>query len=392
MNTKVFLYLSVFCISLDSYFRLRGIVGIGFLLIYLLTIKFEAKFDTKFLVPIFLMVAGFIVYTCLAFFFPNIYLQIPEDRETFVFKIFDRFSLIILALMIFWSFNKSTYALILRKVALFHIFYLLFQFSLYYGIGLKFDILGMFGIEQRTSMDYSGSTVFRPAGLFWEPSNFAAYVLALYLPYLIKNSNFRKKDFLLPVSIILTLSSAAFLVGSLVLATMLLKSGLIKRPKVLITAIIVGLPLLYFGYNSQKDRFSDGLSDNANTILRTNLVNYAWESRLNNPILLIGGAGLYSYDLYIHKEEQYPYGRSIASIQDATFFVFTYLLTGVVGLFLLFLLILNVKGFSNKLFVLTFMLTKISFLFPIFLFFIYMVFEEKISRKKLADLEAKSLN
>ncbi|MCZ3293617.1 hypothetical protein NYZ61_15165 [Acinetobacter baumannii] len=392
MNKKVFLYLAVFCISLDSYFRLRGIAGIGFLLIYLLTIKFEAKFNKTLLIPTVIMLVGFIVYTCLAFLFPNIYLQIPDDRHTFFFKIFDRLSLIVLALMIFWSFNKINYALILRKIALFHIFYLLIQFALYYGLGFKFDLLGMFGIEQRTSMDYGGSTVFRPAGLFWEPSNFAAYVLVLYLPYLIKNSNFQKKDFLLPVSIILTLSSAAFLVGSLVLATMLLKSGLIKRPKVLITTIIVGLPLLYFGYNSQKDRFSDGLSDNANTILRTNLVNYAWESRLKNPFFLIGGIGLYSYDLYIYKEEQYPYGRSIASIQDATFFVFTYLLTGVIGLFLLILLILNVKGFSNKLFVLTFMLTKISFLFPIFLFFIYMVFEEKISRKKLANLEAKSLN
>jgi hypothetical protein len=384
MNNKVFLYLAVFCISIDSYFRLRGIAGIGFLLIYLLTIKFEAKFNKTLLVPTVIMLVGFIVYTSLAFFFPNIYLQIPDDRDTFFFKILDRLSLIILALMIFWSFNKVDYALILRKVALFHIFYLLIQFALYYGVGLKFDLLGMFGIEQRTSMDYSGSTVFRPAGLFWEPSNFAAYTLALYLPYLVKNSNFKKKDFLLPVSIILTLSSVAFLVGSLLLVTMLLKSGLIKRPKILITAIIIGLPLVYFGYNSQKDRFSDGVSDNANTILRTNLVEYAWESRLNNPVLLIGGTGLYSYDLHIYKEEQYAYGRNIASIQDATLFVFTYLLTGVIGLFLLILLILNVKGFSNKLFVLIFMLTKISFLFPIFLFFIYMVFEDKISRRNAA--------
>lgn len=373
--------MAVFCISLDSYFRLRGIAGIGFLLIYLLTIKFEAKFNKTLLIPTVIMLVGFIVYTCLAFLFPNIYLQIPDDRHTFFFKIFDRLSLIVLALMIFWSFNKINYALILRKIALFHIFYLLIQFALYYGLGFKFDLLGMFGIEQRTSMDYGGSTVFRPAGLFWEPSNFAAYVLALYLPYLIKNNNFRKKDFLLPVSIILTLSSVAFLVGALVLVTMLLKSGLIKRPKILFTAIIVGLPLLYFGYDSQKDRFTDGVSDNVNTLLRTNLIEYSWESRLDNPVLLIGGTGIYSYDLNIYKEEQSPFGRSMASIQDATFFVFTFLLTGVVGLFLLILLILKVNGFSNKVFVLTFMLTKISFLFPIFLFFIYMIFENDINRR-----------
>ncbi len=52
---------------------------------------------------------------------------------------------------------------------------------------------------------------------------------------------------------------------------------------------------------------------------------------------------------------------------------------------------LNIKGFSNKLFVLTFMLTKISFLFPIFLFFIYMVFEDKISRRKLANPDTEVL-
>ncbi len=129
MNKKVFLYLAVFCISLDSYFRLRGIAGIGFLLIYLLTIKFEAKFNKTLLIPTVIMLVGFIVYTCLAFLFPNIYLQIPDDRHTFFFKIFDRLSLIVLALMIFWSFNKINYALILRKIALFHIFYLLIQFG-----------------------------------------------------------------------------------------------------------------------------------------------------------------------------------------------------------------------------------------------------------------------
>lgn len=142
MNNKVFLYLAVFCISIDSYFRLRGIAGIGFLLIYLLTIKFEAKFNKTLLVPTVIMLVGFIVYTSLAFLFPNIYLQIPDDRDTFFFKVLDRLSLIILALMIFWSFNKVNYALILRKVALFHIFYLLIQFVLYYGVGLKFDLLG----------------------------------------------------------------------------------------------------------------------------------------------------------------------------------------------------------------------------------------------------------
>lgn len=80
MNNKVFLYLAVFCISIDSYFRLRGIAGIGFLLIYLLTIKFEAKFNKTLLVPTVIMLVGFIVYTCLAFLFPNTYLQIPDER------------------------------------------------------------------------------------------------------------------------------------------------------------------------------------------------------------------------------------------------------------------------------------------------------------------------
>lgn len=377
MNNKILLYLAVFCISLDSYFRLRGVVGIGFLLLYLLTIQFNARFNKKFLLPSALMVGGFILYTVLAFLFPNTYLQIPSDREDFIFKIFDRFSLILLFLLICWSFSKENYALILRKVALFHIAYLVAQFILFYGLNLKFDILGLLGIEQRTSMDYGGTVVFRPAGLFWEPSNFAAYILALYLPYLIKNKNFRKIDFLLPISIILTLSSMAFIVGTLVFTIMLLKSGLLKRPKILITVLLIGVPLLLFGFNSQKDRFSNGISDNANTVLRVNLVEYAWSSRLDKPVLLIGGAGIYSYDILIKKEEEHALGRSMASIQDATFFVFTYLLTGLVGLALLIFLLLKVKGVSNKLFVLTFLLTKISFLFPIFLFFIYLVFEDE---------------
>ncbi|MNZ90900.1 hypothetical protein D3C78_1098710 [compost metagenome] len=229
-------------------------------------------------------------------------------------------------------------------------------------------------------MVYDGSNIFRPAGFFWEPSNFAAYILALYLPYLIKQANYHKLDYLLPISIVLTLSSAAFLIGTLVMLVMLWKTGLIKQPKVLLFAILIGVPIILFGYQSQKARFEDGLGDNANTLLRLNLVEYAFKSRLNSPLLLVGGTGIYSYDLYIKNEEDSPFGRSIASIQDATFFVFTYLLTGTVGLIILFLLIMNVKGISNKFFVLIFMLTKISFLFPVFLFFIYMIFEDKKKR------------
>lgn len=380
-NSSILLYLAVFCISLDSYFRARGIVGIGLLLIYLLSLQFNVRFNKKFLIPIITMLTGFVAYTLLAFIFPNLYLQIPSDREDFFFKIIDRFSLIFLFILICWSFSNKNYQSILRSVALVHIAYLIIQFVLFYGLNIKFDILSWFGIEQRTSMAFGGGDVFRPAGLYWEPSNFAAYALALYLPYLIKNESYKKIDFLLPVSIILTLSSVAFIVGTLLLGVMLFKSGLLKRPKILITALIIGLPLVLYGYSAQKDRFSDGVSDNVNTLLRLNLIEYAWKSRLDNPILLVSGAGIYSYDLYIKNEEEHAIGRSIASIQDATFFVFTYLLTGVLGLIVLLLLIYKVKGFSNKLFVLIFMLTKISFLFPIFLFFIYMVFEENNSKK-----------
>ncbi|UGQ29802.1 hypothetical protein [Acinetobacter calcoaceticus] len=380
MSRNIFLFLAVFVISLDSYFRLRGIFGLGFLFLYLLTIKFNTSLDRKYILPIGLMAAGFGLYTLLAFFYPNTYLQINEDKELFYFKIFDRFSLILLFIFICFSFKNKNYAEILRNIALVHIFYLTFQFVMYYGLHIEIDILSWFGIEQRTDMVYDGLNIFRPAGFFWEPSNFAAYILALYLPYLIKQTNYHKLDYLLPISIVLTLSSAAFLIGTLVMLVMLWKTGLIKKPKVLLFAILVGIPIILFGYQSQKARFEDGLGDNANTLLRLNLVEYAFKSRLNSPLLLVGGTGIYSYDLYIKNEEDSPFGRSIASIQDATFFVFTYLLTGIIGLIILFLLIMNVKGISNKFFVLIFMLTKISFLFPVFLFFIYTVFENKRKR------------
>lgn len=377
MGKNIFIFLAVFIISLDSYFRLRGIIGLGFFFLYLLSIKFNSSLDRKYILPILVMTMGFIVYTLLALVYPNIYLQISEDREFFYFKIFDRFSLVLLFIFMCFSFKNKDYTVILRNIALVHIFYLISQFFLYYGLHIEFDILSWFGVEQRTDMIYNGSNIFRPAGFFWEPSNFAAYILALYLPYLIKKSNFHKLDYFLPISIVLTMSSAAFLVGTLVMLVMLWKADLIKNPKVLFFAILTGIPVIAFGYLSQKERFDDGFSDNANTVLRLNLIEYTFESRLKSPVLLLGGAGIYSYDLYIKNEEESPFGRSMASIQDATFFLFTYLLTGILGLFILYLLIMQVKGISNKLFILIFMLTKISFLFPVFLFFIYMIFEQR---------------
>lgn len=381
MNNKIFLYFGVFAISLDSYLRTRGLVGLFFLFIYLATIGFNARFNKSYLAPIICMTFGFVAYTCLAMAFPHLYLQIPSDQQDFSLKVLDRISLIVLFIAICFSFNKVNYAKILRNVALIHSFYLLLQFILYYGIGIEFDILNLFDVEQRTSMDYGNSTIFRPAGLYWEPSNFGAYILALSLPYLIKNSSYRKKDYLLPISIILTLSSASYIVGVLMLLTMFLKSGAIKSVKSILILLIIGIPLAIWGFQTQKERFNSGVSDNVNTMLRLNLIDYAIESRNQNMILMISGVGIYSYDLKIKKEEEASSGRSMSSIQDATFFTFTYLLTGLIGLLILLIILFKVRGFSNKLYVLVFMLTKISFLFPAFLFFIYMVFEPKKIKK-----------
>ncbi|MFU9047394.1 hypothetical protein ACNAUY_13500 [Acinetobacter tibetensis] len=381
-DSAIFLYLAVFFISLDSYFRLRGVVGIGFILIYLLTIKFDTYFHKRNLLPVFLMISGFVIYTLLAFLFPSLYLQIPSDRQDFYFKIFDRLSLIILFVLICFTFHRIKYELILKNVALFHIYYLLTQFVLYYGIGIELDILSYFGVEQRTDMNYNQfTTIFRPAGLYWEPSNFSAYILLLYLPYLLKNKKYTKVDYLLPLSIVLTLSSISFAIGVLTLIVMLIKSNVIKNFRVALLALMVSIPLILFAYDSQKQRFEGGLNENVNTMLRINLIDYALKSRIDNPILLIGGVGLYTVDKYIYDEIESPVGRTIASVQDATFFIFTFVITGVIGLSVLFALIYMVDGWLNRFFVLIFMISKISFVFPIFMFFIYMVFNQREIKK-----------
>lgn len=387
MANKILLACAIFILSLDSYLRLRGIIGLGLLSLYIVISINSFRIDKKFLNILITIFSIVFIYTLLAIFFPDQFLQIPEDKDNFILKILDRVSLILLFIAICIVFNNDENLKILYWIIKIHVLYLLAQFIILKLFNYEFSILKVFNIEQRSTMTFNGVDIFRPSGLYIEPSNYAAYILCLFFPFLIKKNKYSFFDFLVPISILLTLSSAAFVIGFLLIIVMLLKSNIIKNKKY-ISILIVATPLLLFFLSKQAERFNGGISENENTVLRLNLINSITDSRLENTYLALLGNGIYSYDYNIYKLENTHHGRYIASIQDATFILFSFIIFGVFGILFIIFSLLYTKGFYNKLFVLIFFLSKMSFFFPVFMFFLYFL----IQNNKTKNIQAKHVD
>ncbi|KHS85093.1 hypothetical protein [Pectobacterium carotovorum] len=377
---NIVINISIFLCSLDSFFRERGIVAIAFLLLLIVINKdFFNTIKTKYINYTFVFSFFYLFYSILAISFPGIYLQIPVDENNFAFKIIDRLSLLIIFLLISIVFEKISMENNLYLIVKIHMMFFYFQFLLWFLFDIKFDIIELlFGVAQRNEMGFGDNVVFRPAGLYIEPSNYAAYITCMFSPYIIKNNRFKFIDYLVPCSILLTLSSAAFFIGLLLFFVMLIKGGVFRKLKTVILLSFLVMPLVIFLGFKQIDRFgSDGVMNNSNTILRMNLINYVIDSRMESIGLTLIGTGLYSYDMEIYRLENASDGRAISSIQDASLFIYTFLITGVIGFLAIILLLLSTNGIANKLVVLSVFFSKISFLFPIFLFFLFFLLKNK---------------
>ncbi|MDE8742017.1 hypothetical protein PZA20_09280 [Pectobacterium polaris] len=355
-------------------------MAIAFLLLLIVINKdFFNTIKTKYINYTFVFSFFYLFYSILAISFPGIYLQIPVDENNFAFKIIDRLSLLIIFLLISIVFEKISMENNLYLIVKIHMMFFYFQFLLWFLFDIKFDIIELlFGVAQRNEMGFGDNVVFRPAGLYIEPSNYAAYITCMFSPYIIKNNRFKFIDYLVPCSILLTLSSAAFFIGLLLFFVMLIKGGVFRKLKTVILLSFLVMPLVIFLGFKQIDRFgSDGVMNNSNTILRMNLINYVIDSRMESIGLTLIGTGLYSYDMEIYRLENASDGRAISSIQDASLFIYTFLITGVIGFLAIILLLLSTNGIANKLVVLSVFFSKISFLFPIFLFFLFFLLKNK---------------
>lgn len=375
--------LIVFLCTLDGYIRLRAIFALFFVIIFLiLNFKFIKKLFIvkKHLIYFSFLLFLFLFYTFLSIINPEFYLQIPFDREFFVFKIFDRLSLVFLFLLLpfIFIFNHK-YLNCFRDVAYIHVFFFLMQFILFYVFSIKIDLTSLFGVDQRTNFNVGNFDYFRASGLYVEPSNYAAYIAIMFFPYLYLKEKLSKWDYIPVFTMFLTLSTVGFLIAIFYSIGFLIKNDFFRKIKgIFIFFIFLVLVFIFLSFHIYRLNEESGTSSN----LRSDLLTYVVESRSDDVVLILFGTGIYSYDNYIYQRETSSLGRDIASIQDFTMFLYNFITLGLVGVLFLICLLYKTKGLGNKFFVIAILASKITYLYPIFIFFIIYILYSNPEREK----------
>ena len=261
------------------------------------------------------------------------------------------------------------------------------QFLCYYALDYQLDFISLIDsdLSQRNWMGFGGDNVFRPSDLYFEPSNYAAY-MSVYVAILIfMKIDIGRSKYLYPISMMLTLSTAGFIMGVVSFFAMFVykskHSGALSKalvfPIIILCVFLFSIP--------QLSRFSDSsIVANVNTNLRLKLVGAVIDSALSSPVKTMIGTGIYSYSKSIYELENTSSGRAIASVQDSSMIVYFFMSFGIVGLFFIVWIIGTPSGLAQKLSVFSVLLSKMSFLFPIFIFLVVAVVLSKLINCRVA--------
>lgn len=382
MKLNIFiLSLSLILSSLDSYFRERGILSL-LLLLMLLIVNRNVILNKRYIPIVCVCTLVFMVYTVLAFLMPSIYLEISADKTNFFLKIFDRLSVLALILIASIAYNKDSLIKSVILVANIHVAFFIVQFFSYYVLRVPVDYLSFFSNElaQRNWMGFGGDNVFRASGLYFEPSNYAAYMSCYIAILILLKSDIKGYKYLYPVSMMLTLSSAGFIMGAIsFLAVILAKNSYVSNIKKIYLFVLFMIAVTALAI-PQMSRFSGtGVQGNANSNLRIMLIASIIESASSSTLKAIAGTGIYSYSQAIYDKENSIAGREIASVQDASMVVYFFMCFGLFGLAFISWLFFTVSGLGAKLAMFSVLLSKLSFLFPIFPFLLVAIILSKTS-------------
>lgn len=379
--SSLILPLSLLLSSLDSYFRERGVLSL-LLLLLLLIVNRNAILNKRYISIVCTCTLIFVVYTTLAFSMPSVYLEISVDKANFLLKIFDRLSVLALIFIASIAYCRDNLIKSVILVANVHVVFFIAQFFFYYALRVPVDYLSFFSNEltQRNWMGFGGDNVFRASGLYFEPSNYAAYMSCYIAILILLKYDIRGYKYLYPVSMMLTLSSAGFIMGAIsFLAIILAKDSYVSNLKkiYLFILFIIAVTILAI---PQMSRFSGtGVQDNANSNLRIMLIASIIESASSSTLKAITGTGIYSYSQSIYDKENSIAGREIASVQDASMVVYFFMCFGLFGLIFISWVFFTASGLGAKLAMFSVLLSKLSFLFPIFPFLLVALILSKTS-------------
>jgi hypothetical protein len=213
--------------------------------------------------------------------------------------------------------------------------------------------------------------LFRPTGLYVEPSTFAAAAGAMAVGYILLSRAAGKAPALLPVALtmlcMLITQSAAAVVQSVVLVAAVMMTHS-RRTRAWAAGFIVFIALASPGLIAAYVN-SFMLKFNADSGLRFQLLSYVYELRHGWDYLFGYGPFSVEYDLFSLSEPKGDLGPAIASLNDAGLLNFFVVQFGIVGLAFPVLMFLRMrKNIANLFFFGLLMSAKLSYTAPILYF------------------------
>lgn len=287
-----------------------------------------------------------------------------------LFKLITSFIILILC--------KSTkcFGKVVSGVIKIHLFFFYMQTIIVYVSGHYIDLLYYFtGELQRYESLFSLpiiGTVYRPTGLYVEPSTFSSFILWLLAIKILAQKQIERFDIFVIISAMMSLSLAALIYGSLFLVAIVLFSSsitLIKKTQFLILFSITPF-LFYMIFQARLDALGG-----SGESLRQNLNNLVFAQ---DWLTLFFGNGLLGLPNEVsHLTTGAELWRlGIAALNDNGLWLFFIIKIGYVGLFMVvfFAYILTPKKIDFFIFIVL-LLTKITFLSFIFIFYIFILAE-----------------
>lgn len=272
------------------------------------------------------------------------------------------------------KFELNNVILSLKWILIINLSFFFFQFLVVYLFDYYIDAVFLFTGEESRYQNYflqgaaSSLIKYRVTGLYIEPSTYVAAMSVLATSYriLTKKISF----FVLTIlSCLLTFSTISFVVAFFMLLS-LLNRKLLGR-FLLISCVLI--PILSFVFSdfifTVVDDFALKLTLTSGSRFELLGMIYYLDDNLN-----LFGYGLYSVPEKIYMLSSGMAGYRIASLNDAGLINFIGMKFGLIGVFIIFILMLWKLTFQNFLMVFTVLLTKISFMFPLFIIMLMSLF------------------
>ncbi|MFQ2079316.1 hypothetical protein ACK331_00875 [Aeromonas veronii] len=211
----------------------------------------------------------------------------------------------ILSLSVFILFSKmkkesiNNAIIAIKYVIYIHLSLFFIEFILYYAFDVKLSYLGLIGLESRNldgSRTIFSYQAYRASGLFEEPSTFIASVFLLYVP--IANRSSLLLSLLVALAGVLTLSSLGFILGGLILFSLVLKLSFFKK----IIAVLLATPFFTYVATYQLNRvFMHGDVGYDPVSVRTAFLEYIF-NRDWLHVLLGNGVGTFNENNVINND------------------------------------------------------------------------------------------